>query len=123
MYTLDTNTIIYYVKGDERVVAVVEDMVSSDYPIYVSVLTEAELFSYSHLTDIETEHIDSLLRTVSIIPLDSRLARLAGMVRRMYKTKLADSIIASTALVTGSTLLTRNINDFKKIINLSLKRI
>ena len=38
MYTLDTNTIIYYVKGDERVVAVVEDMVSSDYPIYVSVL-------------------------------------------------------------------------------------
>lgn len=123
MYTLDTNAIIYYVKGDERVVAVIEDLVGSDYPIYVSVLTEAELFSYSNLTDIEIEHIDNLLRTISIIPLDSRLARLAGMVRRMYKAKLADSIIASTALITGSTLLTRNINDFKKIANLPLQRI
>src|SRR3989344_806937 len=123
MYTLDTNAIIYYVKGDERVVAVVEDMVSSDYPIYVSVLTEAELFSYSHLTNIEMEHIDNLLRTVSIIPLDSRLARLAGMVRRMHGAKLADSVIAATALVTGSTLITRNVKDFEKIAGLFLQRI
>lgn len=94
-----------------------------NHPIYVSVLTEAELFSYSNLTDVEIDHIDSLLRTVSIIPLDSRLARLAGMVRRIHKAKLADSIIASIALVTGSTLLTRNIKDFEKITGLSFQRI
>lgn len=35
MYTLDTNAIIYYVKGDERVVPVIEDLVGEPSDICI----------------------------------------------------------------------------------------
>jgi predicted nucleic acid-binding protein len=123
VYTLDTNAIIYYIKGDKKTISILEPILSGEQPLYVSVITEAELFSYSHLREEETLQIDTLLRTTSIMLLDSRLARLAGMIRRTYNIKLYDSIIAATALITGSTLLTRNTKDFKKISSLSLQAI
>jgi len=123
VYTLDTNAIVYYIKGDENVVPIFETAIGGAYPLYVSVITEAELFSYSRLNETEIDQIDNLLRTVSIISLDSRLARLSGMIRRMYGVKLYDSVIAATALSTGSTLLTRNVKDFKKIAGLSFQRV
>ena len=59
----------------------------------------------------------------AIIPLDSRIARIAGSLRRQYNIKTADSIVAATALFTGTTLITRNIRDFQKIPNLLLRKI
>src|SRR3989344_1914632 len=123
VYTLDTNAIVYYIKGDISVVSILETAIGEAYPLYVSVITEAELFSYSRLDETEVNQIDNLLRTVSIISLDSRLARLSGVIRRMYGVKLYDSVIAATALSTGSTPLTRNVKDFKKIAGLSFQRV
>ncbi|HAB54415.1 MAG TPA: hypothetical protein DCE80_19915 [Ignavibacteriales bacterium] len=40
--------------------------------------------------------------------------------RKNYKLKLADAIIAATALAHTLTLVTRNTNDFKKIKKLNL---
>lgn len=67
--------------------------------------------------------IEDLLATISIIPLDSRIARLTALVRRHYRVKVPDSIIAATAMFTGSTLLTRNTRDFRKISNLTIRKI
>jgi len=63
------------------------------------------------------------LRTVAVIPVDSRIARIAGQIRRIYKLNIADSTIAAAAMFTGTTLLTRNTQDFKKIPNISLHKI
>ena len=43
--------------------------------------------------------------------------------RREQRMKLPDSVIAATALFTGTTLVTRNIRDFKRIPNLSVEKI
>jgi predicted nucleic acid-binding protein len=67
--------------------------------------------------------IEEFLQIVAIVPLDSRLARMAANLRRLYKIKTVDSIIAATSLYTGSTLVTRNIKDFQKIIGLKLIQI
>lgn len=123
MYTLDTNAIIYYLKGDAKTVAIFRDIFNGGVPIYISVITELELFSFSELSAKEIENIDNLLKTVMIIPIDSRVARTAGFVRRRYKLKVPDSIIASTSMLTGTTLITRNIDDFKKIPALPLLKI
>jgi predicted nucleic acid-binding protein len=40
--------------------------------------------------------------------------------RKVYKTKLPDAIIAATALVHGMTLISRNASDFKNISGLKL---
>ena len=123
MYTLDTNAIIYYLKEDEGVVPVIQDIFGRNAQVYVSTITETELFSFSFLSDEEAVQINDLLRTVSLIPLDSQIARIAGTLRRTYGVKIPDAVIAATALFTGSTLLTRNTRDFKKIPPLSVQRI
>jgi predicted nucleic acid-binding protein len=40
--------------------------------------------------------------------------------RRKHKKKLPDTIIATTAIVHGLTLATRNVTDFKSIENLPI---
>lgn len=123
MFTLDTNAVIYYINGDNSASAVIEPIIVSHIPIFIATVTELELFSLPTLTIEESLRIDTLLPTFSIMPLDSQIARKAGGLRREYRLKTADSIIAATALFTHSTLLTRNVKDFKKIINLSVQAI
>lgn len=123
MHTLDTNAIIYYLKDDPAAVRLLSDIFNSITPLYVSTITEVELFSFSSLSEDESERIERILKTVAILPLDSRLARTAAELRRTYGLKIPDSIIAATALFTNSTLVTRNIRDFKKVPNLILVSI
>lgn len=108
MYTLDTNAILYYLKDDAGAVSVLRDVFAENVPIYVSAVTELELFAYSDLSAEEESLIEGLLATVSVIPVDSRIARLAALVRRDYRLKVPDSVIAATAMFTGSKLLTGN---------------
>ena len=120
MYTLDTNAIIYYFKNDSQAVSVIERVFSENTPIYLSTISEIELFGFPNLTAQEIEQFEQFLYTVSVIPVDSRIARIAGTLRREYHLKTPDSAIAATGLFTGSTLVTRNTKDFQKIPNLTL---
>lgn len=110
-------------KEDKDAVAIIEDILAKNAPVYISSLTEAELFSFSNLENQEIEKIENILKTLAVIPVDSRIARIAGMIRSKYKTDLADSIIAATAMFTGTSLITRNIKDFKNIPNVYLSKI
>ncbi len=124
MYTLDTNAIIYYMENDATVAPLVQAILDDPtIPVYVSTITEAELFSHATLSGEEIKIIDDILPAVSLVPPVSKIARAAGRIRGTYGLKLADSLIATTALYTGSTLLTRNVRDFKKIPHLSLQAI
>lgn len=123
MYTFDTNAIIYYLKEDNDAMVIIEDILAKNTPVYISFLTEAELFSFSNLDNQEIEKIENILKTLAVIPVDSRIARIAGMIRSKYKTDLADSIIAATAMFTGTSLVTRNVKDFKNIPNIYLSKI
>ncbi len=123
IYTLDTNTIIYYLHADQGVRRFVDISIQNKAPIYISVITETELLRYRRLTNEEESAIVHFLSGFSTIPLDSFLARKAGAVGRAYNLKLADSIIAATALFTGSTLVTRNVRDFKRVPDLSVEKI
>jgi predicted nucleic acid-binding protein len=123
MFVLDTNSIIYYLKDEQSAVKVIDKIFAQNSIVYISVITELELLSFSNLTTNELNKIEEFLQIVAIVPLDSRLARMAANLRRLYKIKTVDSIIAATSLYTGSTLVTRNIKDFQKIIGLKLIQI
>ena len=123
MYTLDTNAIIYYIKGDSAAALALNKLFSQPQPIYVSAITELELFSFSNLSVQETDRIEETLNSLSVIPVDSKIARIAGPLRQSHRLKVPDSAIAATALFTNTTLVTRNISDFKKIPNLKFLKI
>jgi len=123
VYTLDTNAILYYLKDDADAVAVLRGVFGENVPVYASALTELELFAYPNLSTEEESLIEELLATISVIPVDSRIARLAALVRRDYRLKVPDSVIAATAMFTGSKLLTRNHRDFRKVSRLTTVKI
>ena len=93
------------------------------HPCSVSAVTEHELYSYPHLTPSEVARIDALFTTLTVIDVDSRIAQLSGQLRASYGIKALDSFIAATALMTGTTLATRNVRDFRRIPNLDIREL
>jgi hypothetical protein len=124
VYILDTNAIIYYTDDEPAAVAALEPLFAANHPMYISTLTELELFSHAALTEEEERRLEAFLEAVHILPLTSQIARIAGDLRRAYAgLKAFDSGIAATALFTHSQLITRNIRDFQDIDGLSLLAI
>jgi predicted nucleic acid-binding protein len=58
-----------------------------------------------------------------VIDVDSRIAQLSGQLRASYGMKALDSFIAATALMTGTTLATRTIWDFRRLPNLDIREL
>src|SRR2546428_5713228 len=53
--------------------------------------------------------------------MDSQIVRLAAIVRKTYGLKMPDSVIAATALFTGTCVVTRNTEDFRKVPQLPIE--
>ena len=123
MYTLDTNAIIYYLNGDTAAVRALEEIFDQGTPRYVSTITVLELFSRRALSERDKDDIEQLLASLFIIPLDIDLAREAGDIRSRYGLKTPDSAIAATARRYRSTLVTRNVRDFRRIPTLLIQAI
>ncbi len=122
-FTLDTNAVIHYLAGDPRAVAAVREAFAGGDPVYVSTIPEAELLSFRRLTEADARLINDLMGTVSLIPVDSQVARIGAAVRRAHRPPLPDSLIAATALFTGSTLITRNTRDSRDVASLEVPEI
>jgi len=123
MYTLDTNILIYFLKDEPSVVQFLRENILKGSRFFISSITEIELLSYPKISPGELEKIEDILKTLSIISIDSQLAQLASFFKRKYKTSLPDAIIAATSYLTNSTLLTRNIKHFQKIKEISIRSI
>jgi len=58
-----------------------------------------------------------------ILNLDFPIAEEAATLRRTYRMKLADAVVAASALTTGAALATRNVRDFKPVRGLRLMAV
>jgi predicted nucleic acid-binding protein len=56
-----------------------------------------------------------MLEVFSVLFIDQKIADMAIEIRKKQRIKLPDAIIAATAKVLNLCLVTRNIDDFKKI--------
>ena len=123
MYTLDTNVIIYYLNGNDVAGEQLKSVFSSQNPLYLSAMSELELLSLPSLRHDEFVNISRFIHRLVGVPVDSRIARIAGTIRRRTHIKAPDAAIAATAILTGTTLITRNVKDFERIPNLSIQPI
>jgi predicted nucleic acid-binding protein len=126
VYTPDTNIIIYYFDyfdGEAPILAFLREQTEQGAPLFISAVTEHELYSYPHLTPVEVARIDALLITLTVIDVDSRIAQLSGQLRASYGIKALDRFIAATALMTSTTLATRNVRDFRRIPTLAIREL
>ena len=115
-YVLDTNAVIYYVGGEERAL---EKLV----PIILPSVVVAELWSGKRMPNEEIPLIEHFMASLLQTPLDTQIAKSAGVMRRAIPLDLGDACIAATALAYGAVLLTRNVRDFKRVPGLSIEAI
>jgi len=96
--TIDTNIIIAYLTGDERIVNALSDWKRNGVPLFLSSIVEAEILSFAEWTNEERRNAESFLEEHFVsIPFDRTLARLAASLRRMVRIKLPDATISATA--------------------------
>ena len=123
---IDTNIIIYTLKGEKEAVEAMESFEDEAIAVFYSTIVEAELFSFHQLTENQRLKIKQILGLGEIIDVDSDVALKAAELRALSskqynrKLKLPDALIAATALLTSAVLVTRNVDDFSHLMNHSL---
>lgn len=107
---LDSNVVIDIAKGLLDVAAI------GGYDRYsVSVVTYMETLGFRFESDGEKRKVEDILSCFDIIYLDKEIVDKVVLLRQTHKIKLPDAIIAATAIVQNSALLTRNTKDFQNI--------
>lgn len=126
-YVVDTNIVVYTLKGLKPVVELMEKLEDNNIEVYYSTIVEAELFSFHELTEEQKVKIRGILDLGEIIDVDSEIALKAADLRALSKKnyrrnlKLPDAIVAATAFVYSSVLVTRNVEDFEHLLSYGLQ--
>ena len=110
-YLVDTNILIYYLNGDETVIDWIQEHKNN---ISISIIASLEVLSYPYTIE-EDIIVRRFLNAFHLFELDQVVFEKTIQLRRDYKIKLPDAIIAATAKAYNLTLVTRNIPDFSKI--------
>jgi len=119
---LDTDIFVDLLRGFEKAEKYFKELNKEDNTVYYSAITEVELISGKECKRIEKKaEIIEILSQFSKIPVDNRIAVKAGDFRREYGTAFADAVIAATAFFMKAKLITRNVDDYKKIKEITLK--
>jgi predicted nucleic acid-binding protein len=111
---LDTNTVLYFLAGDETISEFIRDK-----KIYISVISELELLAYNELTQQEIKLIQSFIRDIDIIDISLDIKALSIQLRRQTRLKLPDCIIAATSMVLQLPLITAD-KGMKQVLGLDL---
>ena len=111
---VDTNIILYLLNGNDTL----ENYLQGKN-IYLSFITELELIAPKVVPDSEERQIAELLKDCLIISLDDRIKRKYIEMRKQYQLKLADAIIAATAIVNNLPLITAD-KQFQTVKELQL---
>jgi predicted nucleic acid-binding protein len=82
---------------------------------HFSVINKIELLGYPNLDKIEEEKFNLLIDHSVIHPIDNKTIAKTIEIRKKYRIKLPDAIIAATCLENGLEILTLNKKDFESI--------
>ena len=101
----DSNILMDLLDGNEAVSKLFH---IADSELCVSVITRIELLSAVRNTKDRESTIYDLLSFFTVVPLNDEVESKTIAIRRKFNLKLPDAIIAASAVVTESTLITRD---------------
>ena len=113
-YLVDSNAVIDYLSGKiPEKGKLFMDKVINNVP-NISVITKIEVLGYK--TTSEASHIlISFVYDSLVIGLSDEIIDITIEIRKKYKIKIPDAIIAATSLAHNSIIVTRNLKDFQII--------
>jgi len=120
---IDTDIIIDHLRGIENAKEYLKKIENGKIRGAISVITEAELAAGESMKDILVQiKVKRLLNILGKVKVTSEIAWRAGEVRRNYKCRLMDALIAATALELNSKLVTRNVKHYEKVMGLEVEK-
>lgn len=111
---VDTNIALYLLGGDATLAETLQQKT-----LHLSFITELELQAYPGLSESEALSVREFLADCVIFDLNAEVKALAVRLRREYRLKLPDALIAGTALYLKIPLMTAD-HGFQKVDELSL---
>ena len=120
MYLLDTNTVIYYLKSalPPKAMQILHAIV--DERPMLSVITKMELLGFNYKQMEEQLLMTQFTQASYMLNIDDEIVANTISLRKQFKIKLPDAIIAATAISHNLILLTHNTTDFTKIQKLTV---
>ena len=114
-YLIDTNVILDFLGG--KLPAKSEYKLSEiiDKQINISAINKIELLGFSNVEQV----IIDLVNYAVIYHIDDEIIEKTIELRKKYKIRLPDTIIAATAIVNDFILISHNFRDFQKIRELN----
>ncbi|MEG4634483.1 type II toxin-antitoxin system VapC family toxin [Microcoleus sp. AR_TQ3_B6] len=126
MYILDTNTLIYYFKGQGQVAQNMANVSPQEIGISAIVLFELQVgIAKSTSPAKRTQQLQQLLSRVNLVPFDRDSAVAAAKIRAQLEQQGTpigpiDVLIAGTAASLQATLVTHNVKEFSRVSGLAI---
>lgn len=126
MYVLDTNTLIYYFKGQGQIAKNLANVSPQEIGISTIVLFELQVgIAKSTSPAKRTQQLQQLLSRVNLVPFDRDSAVAAATIRAQLEQQGTpigpmDVLIAGTALAFQATLVTHNVKEFSRVSGLAI---
>ncbi len=114
---MDTNTAIDYLACllPANAVKLIDNITAE-----ISVITRIELLAWPDATSADTTLLTSFISDCVVWNLSEDIILKTIEVRKKFKLKIGDAIIAATVLLKGYFLLSRNLLDFNKVPGLTV---
>lgn len=121
IYLWDTNIVIYFLQQQFPTDAerFVDDLLKISKPA-ISAITEIELLCWKTANERDLEILQNFIDERRVIELEKEIKLKTAEIRKNYRIKLPDSIIAATALIHDLSLITHNHKDFENINGLTI---
>ena len=103
-YLFDTNAVIYFLRGETDLTP----QLSKASWVGISIISFLEFLSFPKLTEADQSLFHSFVNRLTIVGLeniDDPLIEKAIEIRKTYKLKLPDAIIAATSIINDSILV------------------
>lgn len=115
---LDTNVLIYFIKGTPEGNAVSDSLKARQIRFGISTITEMELYAKPELMEEEKMIIEECFSYFEIIPVTSRIAKIAAYYRKNYNVPYGDTLIVATAKYFNIPLWTYHTKDFSRLTDM-----
>ena len=115
VYLIDTNILIYHFNNNlpENCYPVIDEIFNQHFNI--SVITKIEFLGFRKHTEESFKKGKTFIKNANIINMNHGIVDSVIDLRRKYRIKLPDAVIAATAIINNLTLITRNVDDFKNL--------
>jgi len=111
-YLIDTNCAIDYLEN--RLPESANEFIDG-IAIQFSVITRIEILVWPKATPKQLQMLSDFIASSTVFDFDERIILATIKIRKNFRLKLPDAIVAATALVYELNLITRNIKDFERV--------